>query len=349
MAAELLMRPRNAASVPRSRWPALAALLTGCLFAAAALAAQEGQIFVRVLDQTGKPVKGVRVTSSRCIQYFAPDNLPTVGSNCREVERTTNDKGEAVFPSVRIGSRERPYEYMVTASKEGYTSASEVVTLHSARNEFPLTLHQFRSSPGLMLFEEAQNAAEAGDLQSAESKMAEALAGTSGGVGRLGGSAPRAALPPDVQVSALSMLADYRLRLQRYADAEDALLDVLLLDPSDRFALRTLVITAAYQQDWQQAEERAGDYLAAYPANADALLLMGNVYLETRRVPDAIEVLEQSELFEPEVAVVHRSLGNAYEMASRPQEAIEQYQRYLELAGDPPDRVQIQEKIARLR
>jgi len=363
MATDVPVRRRNAGTAPRRRGAALAALLVGCLITPAALAAQEGQIFVRVVDQAGAPVEGVRVTATRCFQWFGADNLPTIGTNCPQLERTTNDKGEAAFPSTRIGSRERPYEYWVAASKEGYTNASQVVTLHPARNEFPLTIHQFRSSPSLVLFQEAQSAAEAGDLATAETKMADALAGTSGGEGGLAGgegglaggegglesAAPRATLPPDVQISALSMLADYRLRLQRFADAEDALLDVLLLEPSNRFALRTLVITAAYRQDWQQAEQRAGDYLGAYPANADALLLMGNVYLETGRVPEAIDSLEQSELFEPDVAIVHRSLGNAYEMAERSQDAIEQYQRYLELAANAADRVQIQEKIAKLR
>jgi len=325
-------------------------VVSGCLCASlfagpGVLAPQEGQVFVRIVDQAGTAAEGVDVSVSRCLPDPSNQWATPVYRNCRAVERVTNAAGEATFPSVRIGPRDRPYEYWIVASKSGYTVASDVVSLHPARNDFELMIHQIRSDPILVLFDDAQNAAGAGDFEGAEETMAEAVALMADEVDPLFGRS----FPHDVYVTALSLLGHYRVQLGRLGAAEQALRQVIVVDRGDPFALRTLVILAAFRQDWTQAEEHARAYLDANPANADALLLLGNLHLETGRVQQAIEYLQQSADIDPEAPVAHRSLGAAYERSGRPQDAIRHYERYLELAGTPLDLGKIEAAIARLR
>jgi len=307
-------------------------------------AAQEGQIFVRIVDQNGSAVAGVGVSVSRCLSDPANRFATYSSRNCRSIERVTDADGEATFPSVRIGPRDRPYEYWVVTSMSGYTVARDVVSLRGARNDFELMIHEIRSNPMLVMVDDAQGEAEAGDYEGAEATMAEAVALMSEEM-----AAPYGNSFPDVYVNALSLLAHYRVQLGQLTAAEEALRRVIDLEPWDPFALRTLVILAASRQDWTQAEEYARSYLNADPENPDAFLLLGNLYLETGRVQEAIEQLERSADIDPEAAVTQRSLGAAYERSGRPQDAITHYERYLELAANPPDQSEIEAAIARLR
>ena len=325
-------------------------IVSGCLLASlfagpGAVATQEGQVFVRIVDQAGIAVEGVDVSVSRCL----PDPttaFSTPGSrNCPAVERVTNADGEATFPSARIGAPDRPNEYWIFASKAGYTIASDVVSLHPARNDFDLTILRIRSNPILWLFDDAQNAAGAGDVAGAEQMMAEAVALMADEVD----ARTSISFSQDIYVTALSLLAHYRIQLDQLDAAEQAVRRVITVDPWDPFALRTLVILAAFRQDWTQAENRARTYLDANPANADALLLLGNLHLETGRVQEAIEYLQQSADIDPRGPLAHRSLGAAYERSGRPLDAVKHYERYLELAGTPSDRDEIEAAIARLR
>ncbi|MCZ6508078.1 MAG: tetratricopeptide repeat protein [Acidobacteria bacterium] len=315
------------------------------------------RVVARVVDQDGAPIEGVEVRLTRCegprfvvtslVPSLAPPPVPgTIDTNCREQTRTTGEDGEASFPSVRVGSLSVDpsaprFTYVLRAEKDGYEAAGDVVTPHPARNDVDLVMFRGGSLP-LELVERAQAAAATGDFGAAEGAMSEALDVL---FEQYTASGP----VPEVLINWVRYLAHLQVQGANMAGARESLDRLLELDPYDPFGLRTLGILAVRRQDWEEARGHFGLYLLLEPDSADAWLVMGSLLVETNELDDAFEHLEQALELDRANPRVYRSLGMAHQRADNSQEAIANFERYLELAGDPPDAGQIRAVIEALR
>lgn len=313
-------------------------------------------VVARIVDQEGAPIEGVEVRLIRCqgpsfrATSLAPSLVPAVpgrvGTNCEEQTRTTGEDGEASFPNVRVGvlsidPSTPPFTYVLRAAKEGYEPAGDVVTPHPARNDVELVMFHGAALP-LELVERAQAAAATGDFGAAEGAMSEAL-------DLLFEQYTARGPAPELLINWVRYLAQLQIQGANTAGARESLDRLLELDPYDSFGLRTLGILAVDRRDWEEARGHFGLYLLLEPDSADARLLMGTLLVEVNELDEAFEHLEQALELDRSNPGVYRSLGMAHQRAGNKQEAIANFRRYLELAGDPPDAGQIRGAIAALR
>ena len=313
-------------------------------------------VVARIVDQDGAPIEGVEVRLIRCqgpsfvATSLSPGLVPAVpgrvGENCEEQTRTTDEDGEASFPGVRVGAlgidpSTPPFAYVLRAAKEGYEPAGDVVTPHPARNDVGLVMFRGGSLP-LELVERAQAAAATGDFGAAEGAMSEAL-------DVLFEQYTARGPAPELLISWVRYLAYLQIQGANTAGAQESLDRLLELDPYDSFGLKTLGMLAVARRDWEEARGHLGLYLALEPDSADIRLVMGTLLVEVNELDEAFGHLEQALELDRSNPGVYRSFGMAHQRAGNNQEAITNFRRYLELAGNPPDARQIRAAIEALR
>jgi predicted Zn-dependent protease len=154
---------------------------------------------------------------------------------------------------------------------------------------------------------------------------------------------------PDALLEVMRDLTWVHLSAGNDVAARDTLEELLQLAPDDPFALRTAGVMAVRQREWEIAEALFDSYLMFHPDSADAYLMVGNLHLELGPAQAAVEHLEAAVEIDPEMPLAYRSLGIAYERVGRVTDAVQSLHRYLELAVQPGDAVQVRATIAMLR
>lgn len=319
-------------------------------------------IVVQVVDGKGEALAGAEVSLVRClgvrrftsVPSFTPANptgvpLEPDRDGCDVVSELTDVKGVATFRNVRVGTtrievgRGSTVTYLLRAEKEGHTTVRRMVTPHVARNDLALVMHRTVGERMFELIDEARAAADEGNLVNAEAAMIQAVAMLSADVAVRGGG------PSDALIEAMRYLAYVQLNDGNEIAALDTLNELLHMAPDDSYALRVSGVIAVRDRDWELAEAHFGSYVLFHPDSGDAHLMMGNLYLETGRLEKSIDHLEQAIEIEPENVFAYRSLGTAYEQSGRVSEAVESFQKYLLLAENPTDALQVRNTIAMLR
>lgn len=152
--------------------------------------------------------------------------------------------------------------------------------------------------------------------------------------GRLGKAEPlcRSVLKRDpTNVNAICMLADIGIRVGALKDADALLRRCLDLKP-DFIRARILLATACLKR--QQFAEALDELDKLDQSNASApdhSLLRANIFSQTGRHSEAVEIYRQVASARPGNAGVHMSLAHALKTIGRQAEAIENYKRAAEL------------------
>ncbi|MGD8331095.1 MAG: tetratricopeptide repeat protein [Acidobacteriota bacterium] len=320
------------------------------------------QVVTRVVDGGGEPIEDVNVALLRCfgrrrfttVPSFSPANptgvpLQNPEEGCDGPRETTDEQGEVSFFNVQVGlgritvERDATLSYLLLARKEGYTTVRRVVTPHVARNELDLVLYRTVGERMFELVDEAQAAAAGGDFAAAEAAMIQSTAMMRAQMEVRGIDAP------DLLIESLRYLTWVQLSAGNDIAALDTLDELLLLAPDDPYGLRVSGVIAVSRGDWELAEANFRSYLLFHPESPDAHMMMGNLRLEAGELDEAVEHLETAIAIDPEFTLAYRSLGTTYEQLGRLREATSAFERYLELAGEPDDAVQIRATIAMLR
>lgn len=320
------------------------------------------QVVAHVVDGSGEPIEDVNVALLRCygrrrftaVPSFTPANptgvpLQNPEEGCDGPRETTDEQGEASFLNVQVGlgritvERDATLSYLLLARKDGYTRVQRVVTPHVARNELELVLYRTVGERMFELIDEARAAAAAGDFAAAEGAMIESTAMMRAEMEVHGIEAP------DLLIESLRYLAYVQLRSGNDIAALDTLDELLLLAPDDPYGLRVSGVIAVGRGDWELAEANFRSYLLFHPESPDAHMMMGNFRLEMGELDAAAEQLEAAIDIDPEFTLAYRSLGTTYEQLGRLREALAAFERYLALAGEPDDAVQVRATIAMLR
>ena len=311
-------------------------------------------VVAKLVDTEGNPISGaqVRLVYCRGPRMGGSSGVPTLGAspppesseNCEETIRTSDEAGEARFPSVRVGmggTTRREYTYVLNAFKEGYSSAGDLITPHPARNDYELVM--MAVDPGLMaLSERARAEAEAGRYAEAAATMRQVVDLVAAEGSRSGFRAPRAL------VDVIRSLA--YLEVQAGSDiASQTVEELLRREPYDPFGRRLAGILAIRARDWQAAASHFDLLVLLQPESAESWLFRGGVFVETGDHEEAIEYLERAREIDPGAATIHRALGMAHAAAGSRAEAVASLERYLELAGDSADAGQIRDLIEELR
>lgn len=85
------------------------------------------------------------------------------------------------------------------------------------------------------------------------------------------------------------------------------------------------------------------------PLRAEKNVEVGRFYLKKGNYYAAIERFREALLYKPNYALPHKLLGEAYEKSKRPEDAIEHYEKYLEILPAAEDAGKIRERIAKLK
>jgi len=122
---------------------------------------------------------------------------------------------------------------------------------------------------------------------------------------------------------------------------EEIIDDLLYTTPQN--PLFNLGLVYYQKKDYQNAEKYFLDCLKYYkdgfqkdPTYIKALYHLGQIYIESERIPEAIGVLEKAAEDAPESAQLYFSLGNAYVLANDNEKAFHAYNKVIELAPDTP-------------
>lgn len=145
-------------------------------------------------------------------------------------------------------------------------------------------------------------------------------------------------LKPDY-TEALNNLGAACLRQKKWDLAIPAFKKVLedLLYTTPQFPLSNLGWAYLEKQNYIQAESWFSQALDASPGYVNASHGLAQVFLETHREDQAIDVLKTSLETHPEAAVLYAGLAQAYEAKGRLREARQSWQKVLEYANARSD------------
>ncbi len=113
-------------------------------------------------------------------------------------------------------------------------------------------------------------------------------------------------------------------------------------------ALYSRGIAYAAQEDFDQAILDFSAVLQIDPEYVDALVARGQAYGAQEKFDQAIENFSAALQIDSSLAAAYRARGLSYSAIGRTEEAASDLQRYLALAGQPPDQEQIQGLIVQL-
>lgn len=289
--------------------------LAAMLALAGAASAQVGQrIYGKVLDEKGQPVEGAEVI----IETRA------LGTQHRvDVETDRKGRYRAVF-------LHPARDYLFQIRKDGFQPHDELVELGLQRNDINSPIHrdfQLRhgrgrpdpgKSPAVPLYNNAVEALGKGDLETARSRLEEAVEADPDlalayvalaqvyrdlGDGELAAGVAERALELDPE-DARALVIHYEVcsALGRTEDARRSLDALAVKDPSEATAKRLFNAgtDALSAEDWSRAEKRFRESLEIDPALDSAREGLARAYLSQKKFRAAVEQAEQVLEHEPD-------------------------------------------------
>jgi tetratricopeptide (TPR) repeat protein len=139
-------------------------------------------------------------------------------------------------------------------------------------------------------------------------------------------------------------------RQQHDNEAEEAFREALDIDADNPAVLNYLGYMLADNGDkLEEALEMIQRAVDSDPINGAYLDSLGWAYYRLNRLELAEEYLKRAVLFASTDPTLHEHLGDLYSQSGRPDEALQAYERSLELADDQEEREAVQEKLEQLR
>lgn len=278
----------------------------------------EARAEVTVTDAQGNPIEGATVlvvlldSGSRMnVSAGATEGAINMNFSDRrridEIEREnpenvkrTDAEGEASILGLHVRVR-----YVLAVERDGYRSYRERRIFRPAVNQIHVVLRSPGGEIGGEAFQQGRQAYDAGDCAAATEHMSVAV--------DLLSSSPDASL--DVTKNALAVLGQCELKLGNVAEAEEAMMRLVGVDPSDPYAHQALGQINAQRGDLEAAEDHF------------------RYYQEIR----------------PDAPAGHLGLGLVYAQMGEREQAIEHLERYLELDPNGPGAQQARQVLAQLQ
>jgi tetratricopeptide (TPR) repeat protein len=235
-------------------------------------------------------------------------------------------------------------ELVLTAQREEFPDDPRLLLLHG---EVLLALSQ--PARALPLLQQA--VALDGDRPRVHFQLATALQATGDREGALGAFAKEIEINEDTDVRVMARLNRMML-LEQQGDLVEAaaeLESVVDLDSTQLQAygeMARFYIQAGKLDDAASSLERG---LEQGFASAEHHYSLGARYLGQKAFDAAISAFRQAIEIDPEMAAAERSLAWALDQTGQEQEALEHFQRYLELQPDAPDAERVSQRIEAIR
>jgi tetratricopeptide (TPR) repeat protein len=323
-------------TLPRVAIVALLSLPLVPLLPTAGPAAQQGAILRGVVvDQSGDPLAGARVSVQRWDEGRSGQSVTSTGNQQARVESDTSEV-DGSFTVLNLFPR---VEYRVRVEKEGFVPREKRMVLRVAANDVgtvELLSGDVERARGA--YERGYAAYAAGRLQDAMAPMEEVVE-----VYRDSDSSD------EMLVVALGVLGQVYLQQNRVAEAAASFDRLLSIAPDSAIALRGLGQVNAMSGDTDAAVEHFERAVAIEPDNATGRFLLGYTLQLIGRADDAIPHLEAALVSQPGFPRAHKSLGMALADTGDAVAAIEHLEAYLAAAPGAPDTAEVEAKIATLR
>jgi choline-sulfatase len=175
------------------------------------------------------------------------------------------------------------------------------------------------------------------------------------GLGYIGGSAP--SLSNLQKADMATMLADWKFLQENWEEGfkngkplqvKSAFFEMVKKYPNAPVILRTYGKFCLKTGDYPQALQTFERIVKNDPADEEALVNLGTLYLMQGKAEKARVVLEAAEAINPDDSVCQKNLGLLYgDILKQPVKAIPHYQKYLELEPNSPDAASIRAYVAR--
>ena len=308
-----------------------AVLITIALWAAPA-AAQTGQVKGKVVDAKNQPIEGAQVTIEMA-----------EGMN-RKYEVKTNRRGEFI----QIGLQ--PGQYKITAAKDGMSqSFPQRIGLDMAEVNFTLKPGSTADvSDADRKKAEARNAAirsafDEGVKLGNEGKFDEAIAKFNEVI---------AALPKCAECYA--NIGEFHSRKKEYDQAEAAYKKAIETNPSFAAAYSGLATLYNQQKKFKEAQEMSALATKHTTAGGgtvgpETLVNQGVIAWNSNNFPEAQEKFEAAVKAKPDYADAHFMLGKVYINLGKLPEAATEFETYLKLAPTGPNAKEAQTNFDALK
>jgi tetratricopeptide (TPR) repeat protein len=317
------------------RRAALAALALALAFTGALQAAGEGRIIATVVDETGAPIEGAKVTLIR----------PGAGY---KLEKVSDKKGQVMLLIL-----DATQNYQINVEKSGY-GPFEGQVKPKLEDTIRLTYTLPKIAPAAPAPEAPKELSGADQAVQAYNEGINALRG-----GNVAGAVPSlekaASLNPKLP-EAQAALGEVYLDLKRYGDALAAADRYLALKPGDPEGLRVRYDALKLAGDHDKAREALEALSAADPNSPETAVRFFNEGAERARIgklEDATAFFErvvQIAPADPKFAKAHYVLGLTYAKEDgKKAQAKEQLQAFLKMAPNDPDAGTAKEMLAYLK
>lgn len=283
-----------------------------------AFAVGQARITGKVVDPTGKPIKGATVT--------------VVATEARTFKETYKAKDDGTFA---IAVVDGTIHYEFTVSAPGFADYKEVIKLKLVpeKNERTFTLGAPQQTtqlvttavvdPATTAYNDGAKLANDGDIDGAITKMEEAIK-----------------LKPELSAAYMA-LAKLYLRKNDYAKSISAGEKALELvgDDDDMFS----VLAEACGKSGNKA--KAAEYAAKAPKNAPDLFNQAVAHLNAGRDAEAVPLLTKATEIDPSFSDAWFQLGMAYVRLAKNPDAKAALQKYIDLAPNGADAPMAKEVI----
>jgi Flp pilus assembly protein TadD len=144
------------------------------------------------------------------------------------------------------------------------------------------------------------------------------------------------------------LLGNAYARKDQYAQAEQAYLQALRLDPSYTDARSNLGVVYYRQGKLQDAEKAFREALGQSPNDADIHYNLGGVLASLNQLDAALSEFNSARELDPSLAEPYLGIGTVYKLQGRRQEAISALREYLSRTSDPTWRAQAEQLLREL-
>jgi tetratricopeptide (TPR) repeat protein len=317
------------------RRAALAALALAFAFSGALQAVGEGRIIATVVDETGAPVEGAKVTLTR----------PGAGY---KLEKVSDKKGQVMLLIL-----DATQQYQLSVEKAGYGPYTGPVK-PKLEDTLRLTFTLPKSAPAAPAAEGPKELSGADQAILAYNEGVTALRGgdVAGAVTKLEKAASLNPSLPEPQIALASVYLDQK----RYGEALAAADRYLALRPGDVEGLRARYDALKQAGDNDKAREALNALAAADAKNPETAVRLFNEGAErarTGKLEDATSYFERViEIApnDPKFAKAHYVLGLTYAKEDgKKEKAKERLQAFLQMAPNDPDAATAKEMLAYLK